>query len=342
MKKYRIGILGATGAVGREILKVLSERNFPVEKLKLFASEKSKGKRIVFNKKSYEVGSVEKDSFCGLDFVFGAVKNNIAKLYADDIVKSGATFIDNSSEYRLFGNVPLVIPEINPGDAFLNGGKGIISNPNCSTIIILTAINSINKISKILKIIVSTYQAASGMGQSGLDRLGYEARLYNSDNVAPPNDEKNVFPEQLIFNVIPSIGRPLAGGYTSEEAKLTYEARKILHNDDLKVSATCVRVPVFRSHSMSVNIVTENHIDVNEAKLAIKNAGGCVLSDDISSGIFPTPLKSSDKDAVYVGRIREDPTDKNGIALWCSGDQLRKGAALNAVQIAELLIKNSK
>ncbi len=333
MRYCRIGILGATGAVGRELIKVLSERDFPVGELRLFASEKSIGKKIKYNKKTYEVGIVKEGSFSNLDFVFGAADAAVSKKYANVIINSGALFIDNSSAFRTDKSVPLIVPEINASSAYLN--KGIISNPNCSTIIILTAINAINKISKILKIIVSTYQAASGVGQSGITGLENEIKAYKSGRKVG----RTVFPERLFLNVIPCIDKPCESGYTLEEIKLLNESKKILSNDDLKVSATCVRVPVFRSHSMSVRIITESYVGVDRAREAVKNARGCVLLDDILNGVYPTPLKSTGKDAVYVGRIREDLTDENALCLWCSGDQLRKGAATNAVQIAELFVK---
>lgn len=333
MKKYNVGILGATGAVGMEMLKILEERNFPINELRLLASERSVGKEIEFLGNKIKVQLACDTAFEGLDIVLGAAQNAIAKQFAPAIVKAGAVFVDNSSAFRMCDDVPLVVPEINPDDVKLN--KGIISNPNCSTIITLTAINAINKVSKIKTIVASTYQAVSGAGVGGPAELSAEVdAIYNGTTYEP-----KVFSHQIAYNVIPKIGGEAYEGYTSEEMKLQNESRKILHLPELKATCTCVRVPVMRSHSISATIITERAVSVEEAKNAIKNGDGVRLVDDINNNIFPMPLDTSDQDIVFVGRIRKDLTNENGLAIWCCGDQVRKGAATNAVQIAQLLIK---
>ncbi len=333
MKKYNVGILGATGAVGMEMLKILEERNFPINELRLLASERSVGKEIEFLGNKIKVQLACDTAFEGLDIVLGAAQNTIAKQFAPAIVKAGAVFVDNSSAFRMCDDVPLVVPEINPDDVKLN--KGIISNPNCSTIITLTAINAINKVSKIKTIVASTYQAVSGAGVGGPAELSAEVdAIYNGTTYEP-----KVFSHQIAYNVIPKIGGEAYEGYTSEEMKLQNESRKILHLPELKATCTCVRVPVMRSHSISATIITERAVSVEEAKNVIKNGDGVRLVDDINNNIFPMPLDTSDQDIVFVGRIRKDLTNENGLAIWCCGDQVRKGAATNAVQIAQLLIK---
>ena len=331
MKKYNVGILGATGAVGQEMLKVLGERNFPVNELRLLASERSVGKKVNFKGKEYTIQLAAHDAFKGLDIVLGAASNAVAKEFKDDIVKAGAVFIDNSSAFRLDENVPLVVPEINPEDVFKN--KGVISNPNCSTIITLVAVNAINKLSKIKAMNASTYQATSGAGAAGpVELRNEEAALLNGGAINP-----QVFQYQIAENVIPHIGSFLDNGYTTEEMKMQNEGRKIMHLPELNVTCTCVRVPVVRSHSISVTVVTENKVSVEAVREAIKNAKGTVLYDVPAEKKYPMPIVTSDQDLVYVGRIREDLVCDNGITLWCAGDQVRKGAATNAVQIALVL-----
>ena len=331
MKKYNVGILGATGAVGQEMLKVLGERNFPLNELRLLASERSVGKKVNFKGKKYTIQLAAHDAFEGLDIVLGAASNAVAKEFKDDIVKAGAVFIDNSSAFRLDENVPLVVPEINPEDVFKN--KGVISNPNCSTIITLVAVNAINSLSKIKAMNASTYQATSGAGAAGpVELRNEEAALLNGGEINP-----QVFQYQIAENVIPHIGSFLDNGYTTEEMKMQNEGRKIMHLPELNVTCTCVRVPVVRSHSISVTVVTENKVSVEAVKEAIKNAKGTVLYDVPAEKKYPMPIVTSDQDLVYVGRIREDLVCANGITLWCAGDQVRKGAATNAVQIALVL-----
>lgn len=331
MKKYNIGILGATGAVGQEMLKVLGERNFPINELRLLASPRSVGKKVLFNGNEYTVELADFGAFKGLDFVLGAASNAVAKKFADDIVASGAVFIDNSSAFRMDDEVPLIVPEINAADAFKN--KGIISNPNCSTIITLVAVNAINKLSKIKAMVASTYQATSGAGAEGPVELREQekALLEGKETV------NNVFQYQIAENLIPQIGSFLDNGYTTEEMKMQNEGRKIMNLPELLVTCTCVRVPVVRSHSISVTLVTEDKLELEAVRSAVANEKGCKLYDDGENKIYPMPLVTSDQDLVYVGRIRKDLINENGITLWCCGDQVRKGAATNAVQIAMVL-----
>ena len=333
MKTYKVGILGATGAVGREMMKVLEERNFPISELHLYASERSAGKVVEWNGRPVQIELAEEGAFNGLDIVLGAAENDVARMMAPSIVAGGAVFIDNSSAFRLEDTVPLVVPEVNPGDVKYH--QGIISNPNCSTIIAVTAINALKQISPIESIVASTYQAVSGAGAGGPVELIDEVRaLQKGEKVKP-----SVFPYQIAFNLIPQIGGEQYLGYTSEEMKLQNEGRKILHLPDMKVSCTCVRVPVVRSHSISLQLRFQRKISVLEARYAIAQAPGCRLVDDLSKKQYPMPLDTSDQDLVFVGRIRPDMTDDNGLCLWCCGDQIRKGAATNAIQIAELLIE---
>ncbi|MBQ8197125.1 MAG: aspartate-semialdehyde dehydrogenase [Clostridia bacterium] len=333
MKKYNLAILGATGAVGMEMMKVLEERNFPVENLRLLASERSVGKELTFCGKTLKVELACDTAFDGVDIVLGAAQNAIAKQFAPAIVKAGAVFVDNSSAFRMLDEVPLVVPEINAED--VKNHKGIIANPNCSTIITLTAINAINKVSKIESIIASTYQAVSGAGVGGPAELSAEVdAIYNGTTYEP-----KVFSHQIAYNVIPKIGGEAFEGYTSEEMKLQNESRKIMHLPALKATCTCVRVPVMRSHSISATIITERAVSVEEARNAISNGDGVKLVDDIANNVFPMPLDTSDQDIVFVGRIRRDLTNERGLSIWCCGDQVRKGAATNAVQIAEKVIE---
>lgn len=326
----KIGILGATGAVGRQMLDCLIEQEIPVDNLVLLASKKSAGQIIRFKDKDYEVKEVNHDSFKGLDVVLGASSNEVAKQYKDDIVKAKAVFIDNSSAFRMDDDVPLIVPEINGND--VKKHKGVISNPNCSTIITLMAINAINKLSKVKVMIASTYQAVSGAGKGGIDELNNEI---NDIDYKP-----SVFPYTIAYNCIPCIGSLKDNLYTSEEMKMENEGKKILHNDDLRVTCTCVRVPVLRSHCISVSLKCERPLSVAEVREALNKEVGVVLYDDVLENKYPMPLVTSDQDKVYVGRIREDRVLDGGISLFCSGDQIRKGAASNAVQIIKCLYED--
>lgn len=328
-----VAILGATGAVGREMMKILAERSFPVEELRLLASPRSAGQKLLWQGRELTVQPAEDSAFEGMDVVLGAAENDIAKRFAPAIVKAGAVFVDNSSAFRMDPNVPLVIPEINPED--VRRHKGIIANPNCTTIVSLVAINALNQNSPIQSIIASSYQAVSGAGAGGPRELMEEVELLREGKPVHPQ----VFQYQIAYNVIPQIGGEAFEGYTSEEMKLQNEGRKILHLPELKVSCTCVRVPVVRSHSISVSCHFDVPVTVEQARRAIANAPGCKLVDDLPNGRYPMPLDTSDQDIVFVGRIRPDLTDEKGLCLWCCGDQVRKGAATNAVQIAELVLK---
>ena len=312
MKKYKVAILGATGAVGREMMKVLAERDFPIEELHPLASARSVGQAIHWKGHDLPVELACDEAFKGMDIVLGAAENDIAKQFAPAIVKAGAVFVDNSSAFRMDPDVPLIVPEINPED--VKKHKGIISNPNCTTIVSLVAINALNHDSPI--------------------ELMDEVELLREGKPVEPK----VFQYQIAYNVIPQIGGEAFEGYTSEEMKMQNEGRKIMHLPELKVSCTCVRVPVVRSHSVSIVVRTKEKISVERARELIAAAPGCRLVDDLANKRYPMPLETSDQDLVFVGRIRDDLTSDNGLNIWCCGDQVRKGAATNAVQIAQLLI----
>ena len=333
MKLYTVAVLGATGAVGQEMINLLEERNFPVGKLIPLASKRSAGKTLTFCGQEVVIQEACDSAFEGVDIVLGAAENDIAKKFAPAIVKAGAVFIDNSSAFRLNPDVPLVVPEVNPGDAKLH--KGIISNPNCSTIITVTAVNALNKLSPIKSMVASTYQAVSGAGVAGMAELKSQLEALQKGEPV----EVKTFPYQIAYNLIPQIGSEQCDGYTSEEMKLHFEGRKIMHLPEMNVSCTCVRVPVMRSHSISVKLHFDRPVSVEEARQMLKDAPGVKLVDDLNNKQYPMPLDTTDQDLVFVGRIRPDLTDENGLCLWCCGDQVRKGAALNCIQIAELLIE---
>ncbi len=314
------------------MMKILAERSFPVEELRLLASPRSAGQKLLWQGRELTVQPADDEAFRGMDIVLGASENDTAKRFAAAIGKVGAVFVDNSSAFRLDPDVPLVIPEINPEDAKKH--KGIIANPNCTTIVSLVAINALNQDSPIQSIIASSYQAVSGAGAGGPRELMEEVELLREGKPVHPQ----VFQYQIAYNVIPQIGGEAYEGYTSEEMKMQNEGRKIMHLPDLQVSCTCVRVPVVRSHSVSLVVRTREKISVQRARELIAAAPGCRLVDDLSSRRYPMPLDTSDQDTVFVGRIREDLTCDNGLNIWCCGDQVRKGAATNAVQIAQLLL----
>ena len=332
MKLYKVGILGATGAVGREMMKILAERQFPISELRLFASSRSAGKVVEWNGRPVMIQEPSEENFRGLDIVLGAAESDIARLYAPEVVRAGAVFVDNSSAYRMDDDVPLVIPEVNPEDVKLH--HGIIASANCSTIITVTAVNALNAISPIRAMVASTYQAVSGAGAGGPVELAEEVEALRTGKPVQPK----VFSHQIAYNLIPQIGGEQYEGYTSEEMKMQNEGRKIMHLPDLQVSCTCVRVPVVRSHSVSLVVRTREKISVQRARELIAAAPGCRLVDDLANRQYPMPLDTSDQDTVFVGRIREDLTCDNGLNIWCCGDQVRKGAATNAVQIAQLLL----
>ena len=333
MKAYTVAVLGATGAVGQEMIRILQERNFPVGTLLPLSSARSAGKTVRFRNEDVTVREATEEAFRGVDIVLGAAEADIARKFAPAIRAAGAVFVDNSSAFRLDSQVPLIVPEINPQDA--KNHHGILSNPNCSTIITMVAVNALNGLSPIRTITATTFQAVSGAGAGGPVELEQEieAKLRGEDYTP------KVFPYPIAYNVIPQIGGEQYEGYTSEEMKMQNEGRKILHLPELRVSCTCVRVPVVRSHSISVSLHFDRHVSVEEARRAIAQAPGCKLVDDLPNKRYPMPLETSDQDIVFVGRIRQDLTDDFGLCLWCSGDQVRKGAATNTIQIAELLIK---
>ncbi|MBO5611716.1 MAG: aspartate-semialdehyde dehydrogenase [Prevotella sp.] len=330
-----IAIVGASGAVGQEFLRVLDERNFPVTSLRLFGSERSAGRKYNFRDKEIEVELLQHDdSFKDIDIAFTSAGGGVSKEYAETITKHGAIMIDNSNAFRMDNDVPLVVPECNAEDA-LNRPRGIVANPNCTTIMMLVALKPIEKLSHIRRIRVASYQSASGAGASAMDELKNQYRqIVNGEEVTVSK-----FPFQLAYNVIPQVDVFTDNNYTKEEMKMFNETRKIMHSD-VRCSATCVRVGTLRSHSESIWIETEQPLDVEEVRKAIAEADGCQLVDEPANQKYPMPLYTAGKDDVYVGRIRKDIADENGLTLWLSGDQIRKGAALNAVQIAEYLIKN--
>ena len=333
MKTYTVAVLGATGAVGQEMINILQERNFPVGELIPLASARSAGKTLKFRGEDVVIREACDTAFEGVDIVLGAAENDIAEKFAPAIVKAGAVFVDNSSAFRLDPNVPLIVPEVNPEDA--KNHKGIISNPNCSTIITVTAVNALNKLSPIKSMVASTYQAVSGAGVAGMAELKNQVEALMSGK----DVDVKTFAYQIAYNLIPQIGGEQCDGYTSEEMKLHFEGRKIMHLPELNVSCTCVRVPVMRSHSISVKLHFDRPVSVEEAREILKDAPGVKLVDDLPNNQYPMPLDTTGQDIVFVGRIRPDLTDENGLCLWCCGDQVRKGAATNCVQIAELLVK---
>ncbi|MEG1537465.1 MAG: aspartate-semialdehyde dehydrogenase [Clostridiales bacterium] len=331
MKRYHIAIVGATGVVGQELLKILAERNFPVGELSLLASERSEGKIIVWQGREYQVHATTEDSFKGVDIALFA-GGSAALTYGAAAVKAGAVVIDNSSNFRYDPEVPLIVPEVNPQD--VHAHKGIIANPNCSTIQMVVALKPLHDAARIKKIIVSTYQAVSGAGLPGLQELQQQsAQLSRGEAVTP-----TAFPYQIAFNVIPNIDVLEDNGYYKEEMKMVWETRKMFHDDEIRISATAVRVPVFRSHSEAITIETEKPLSPEQAREILSVAANVVVIDEPGEKKYPMPLFCSDTDQVYVGRIRKDLAFDNGLCLWVVADQIRKGAATNAVQIAELLL----
>ena len=329
----KVAIVGASGAVGQEFLRILAERNFPIDELVLFGSERSAGRTYEFRGQQLTVKLLQhNDDFRDVDVAFVSAGGGTSKDFAETITKHGCVMIDNSSAFRMDPDVPLVVPECNAEDA-LNRPRGIIANPNCTTIMMVVVLQPLEKLSHIRRIHVSSYQSASGAGAAAMAELQqqYEQLVEGK----PVTVSK--FPHQLAYNVIPQIDVFTDNGYTKEEMKMFNETRKILHSD-VRCSATCVRVSSLRSHSESVWIETERPISVEEAREAIAAAPGCTLKDDPSQLLYPMPLETAGKDDVFVGRIRKDLADDCGLTLWLSGDQIRKGAALNAVQIAEYLI----
>ncbi|MEI7641066.1 MAG: aspartate-semialdehyde dehydrogenase [bacterium] len=332
-KQYNVAIMGATGAVGEIMRDILEERKFPLKDIKFLASERSKGKKMKYQGREVEIEVLSPESFKGVDIVLASAGASVSKEYVKHIVDAKALIIDNSSAFRMDDDVPLVVPEVNPEDIRWN--KGIIANPNCSTIIMLVPIKPLHDVAKIKRIVVSTYQATSGAGAKGMAELEQQTR----DWAAGKEIKVDKFAYQILFNLIPHIDVFFEDGYTKEEMKMVKESQKILHDPSLRITATTVRVPALRSHSESINIETERKLHVKEVKELLAKAPGVTVEDDIHNKKYPMPLFVSGKDDVYVGRIREDFSIDKGINLWVVGDQLRKGAALNAVQIAELIAK---
>lgn len=340
MKKYNVAILGATGAVGQEFLNLIEERNFPFAELKMLASKRSAGKKIQFMGKEYTVEEATEDSFKGVDialFAGGAA----SKTFAPAAVKAGAVVIDNSSAFRMDPEVPLVVPEVNP-EAIANH-KGIIANPNCSTIIMVMALKPLYNVSKIKRVVVSTYQAVSGGGKEAMAELEEQVKAINEGrpvvaNILPGASLAKHY--QIAFNLIPQIDVFKDNLYTKEEMKMIDETKKIMNDDSMRITATTVRVPVYRSHAESVNVEFEDEISVEKAREVLAAFPGVALTDNPDEQIYPMPLETSGKDDVEVGRIRKDYSIDNALNFWVCGDQIRKGAALNALQIAEYMIKN--
>lgn len=323
----KIGILGATGAVGRQMLECIEERNIPADEIRLFASERSKGVTMTYKGQELVIDVADSENLKGLDYVLGAVSNAMSKFYRPLIKEAGAVYIDNSSAFRLEDDVPLVVPQINGEDALKH--NGIIANPNCSTIITMMALAPIAKISPIKTVTATTFQAVSGAGIGGFRELEEQIEQIRRNEPVTPS----VFPAQIAFNCIAEIGSYNDNGYTTEEMKMQNEGRKILHLPDLRVTCTCVRVPVYRSHSISASFETEEFVSVEQAEQAIEAFEG----DKLVKDHVPAPIETSNQDIVYVGRVRYDLTRDNALTLWCCGDQIRKGAAANAVEIMEYL-----
>jgi aspartate-semialdehyde dehydrogenase len=328
-----VAIAGATGAVGEEMLKCLEQRNFPVGEISLLASARSAGRKILFRGEECVVQELSHDSFKGVDIALFSAGGSLSREYGPSAAKTGAVVIDNSSAFRMDPEVPLVVPEVNP-TAAQTRPKGIIANPNCTTIITMMGLNPLHQKFGLRSIIASSYQAVSGSGQAGIEELSGQVQALAEGRKDLP---QKVYPQQIAFNVIPHVDQFVEDGYTREELKMLNEGRKILGLPDLKVTCTCVRVPVYRSHSISVTAQFAKSPSVEEAHLAYEGFPGVRVVDNPAKGLYPTPLDTTEKDDCLVGRIREDMVMDNALALWIVGDQVRKGAALNAVQIAELI-----
>lgn len=332
---YRVAIVGATGAVGNVMREILEERGFPVDHLKLLASHRSAGRKLPFKGEEITVEELRENSFDGIDIVLASAGSEVSKRFAPIAARKGCVYIDNSSAFRMDPDVPLVVPEVNPHAAFKH--KGIIANPNCSTIQMVVALKPIHDVARIKRVVVSTYQSVSGAGWSAVVELQEQTRAVLDGKEYPAQ----VFPYQIAFNAIPQIPQSnafLPNGYTEEEMKMINETKKIMEDDSIRVTATTVRIPVFYAHSESINIETERKLTAEEARRILSKAPGVKVMDDPQNQVYPMPALAAGKDEVFVGRIREDETIECGLNMWVVADNLRKGAALNAVQIAELLI----
>ena len=334
----RVAIVGASGAVGQELMRILAERNFPIDDLVLFGSERSAGRKYNFKGRDYEVKLLQhNDDFKDVDIAFTSAGAGTSKEFVGDITKYGAVMIDNSSAFRMDNDVPLVVPEINAEDA-LDRPRGVIANPNCTTIMMVVVLYPIERLSHIKKIHVASYQSASGAGAAAMAELEQQYKEMVEHGKVTTISK---FPHQLAYNVIPQIDKMTETDYTKEEMKMFNETQKIMHSD-VRTSATCVRVSSLRSHSESVWFETERPLSVEEIRRALQSAPGVTLVDDPQNYVYPMPLESAGKDDVYVGRVRKDLADDNGCTLWLTGDQIRKGAALNAIQIGEYLVKSGR
>jgi aspartate-semialdehyde dehydrogenase len=333
MKEYRVAIVGATGLVGQEFINTLEQREFPVSSLTLLASERSVGKKMMAMGHELEVKETTTDSFHGIDIALFSAGAEHSRHFSPVAAKSGAVVIDNSAAFRMMPEVPLVVPEVNPDD--IAAHKGIIANPNCSTIQMVVALNPLHKANPIKRIIVDTYQSVSGTGSAALDELSVQAKqVLNGQNTIP-----HVYPHQIAFNVLPEIDVFWDNGYTREEWKMVEETRKIMHADDIAISATCVRVPVFNSHSEAIHVEFTRPMSPDDAERILAESPGIKIIDDPAISLYPQPWAAAGSDDVFIGRLRRDASHPNGLVMWVVADNLRKGAALNAVQIAEEMIK---
>jgi aspartate-semialdehyde dehydrogenase len=335
-RTYRVAVAGATGAVGQQMVACLEERDFPVAELKPLASERSLGKKVSFKGKEIPVEVLTKDSFQGIEVAIFSAGGSISKEYGPIAAQAGAVVVDNSSAWRMDPNVPLVVPEVNPQDIALYKKMGIIANPNCSTIQMVVVLKPLHDAARIKRVVVSTYQAVSGTGQKAVDELAAQVRALLTDQEVV----NKVYPHRIAFNCFPHIDTFLENGYTKEEMKMVHETKKIMGDDTIEVTATTVRVPVFYGHSESVNIETERKLAPAEARKILAKFPGIKVVDDPSKNEYPMPLDAAGQDFTLVGRIREDFSIKNGLNLWVVADNVRKGAATNAVQIAEILVRD--
>ncbi len=328
-----VGVCGATGAVGREMLKVLEQRDFPASKVVALASHRSAGKKLPFKGGELEVQEMTPESFSGIDIALFSAGASVSRAMRPDVVEAGAVMIDNSSAFRMDEDVPLVVPEVNPDDAFKH--NGVIANPNCSTIQMVVALKPLYDLSRIKRVVVSTYQAASGAGAAAMEELYAQSREFLDGEEL----HINAFAHRIAFNCIPHIDIFFEDGSTKEEWKMVVETKKIMGDPSIEVAPTCVRVPVLRCHAESINIEFEDEVSIEDARRALENAPGITVMDDPSQNLYPMPGFLAETDDTYVGRLRKDPTVEHGLAMWVVADQIRKGAALNAVQIAEMLIQ---
>ncbi|MFC2003234.1 aspartate-semialdehyde dehydrogenase [Chloroflexota bacterium] len=335
MKGYRVAIVGATGLVGREFAKVIEQRNFPATSIHLFASDRSAGKKLVVGHEEVEVKETAPESFEGIDIALFSAGAEVSRHFSPIAAQSGAVVIDNSSAFRMAPTVPLVVPEVNPED--IREHKGIIANPNCSTIQMVTALYPLHKVNPIKRVIVDTYQAVSGTGAAAVEELLTQVKQVVDGQITIPH----VYPHQIAFNLLPEIDVFLDNGYSKEEWKMVEETKKIMHADNIVISATCVRVPVLTGHSEAVHVEFSQPISPEDAQRILSQAPGLKVLDDTAISLYPQPWSAAGTDEIFVGRIRRDVSNQNGLAMWIVADNLRKGAALNAVQIAEEMIKRS-